>query len=165
MKYESKSGWMTIDADHDDIIFIRDLLGVVDQDIVLDIYSLLGLDTVTDALKWEDVFSKWIMKEYHGMMALQRDWMAVIHDDTPSYTFSLADIDNDEARAHFEATQEELERVFHTIDTNNDGLVDGEEACRFWVGDADIFCLKFAPENSSHWLDLIENWIRNPLAY
>ena len=90
--------------------------------------------------------------------------MAAIHDDTPRYTFSLADIDNDEARAHFGETREELERVFNLADTNNDGLVDGEEACRLWVGDSDLMCSKFAPEHSDNWLGMIEHWVRNPLV-
>ena len=156
---------MTIDADHDDIIFAQDLMGVVDQYTLVELYKLLGKNTVTDALRWEDVLNGFIFREYHGFMSLQRDWMAAIHDDTPSYTFSFADIDNDEARAHFGETREELERVFNLIDTNNDGLVDGEEACRFWVGDSDLMCGKFAPEYSDNWLGMIEHWVQNPLAH
>ena len=167
MKYESKSGWMTIDADHDDIIFIRDLLGVVDQDIVLDIYSLLGLDTVTDALRWEDVFNRWIWKEYIGLRQLQIDWMATVHDqetNEPSYYFDLDEIiESEEDLAHYGETREELTRVFHLIDTDNDGLVNGEEACRHWVGDSDLLCARFAPENEQYWLDMIQRWAANPI--
>jgi len=50
------------------------------------------------------------------------------------------------------------------MDTNNDGVVNGEEACRAWIGDYDILCTKFAPEYSSNWLNLIERWIVNPLS-
>ena len=156
---------MTVDPDHDDVILATDLMGAVDQKTVVDLYKLLGLNTVNDALKWEDVFQGYVMKEYNGFRQLQIDWMAAIHNGNPSYTFSLNDIDNDEARAHFGETREELERVFNLADTNNDGLVDGEEACRLWVGDADILCSKFKPEYKEHWLTMIENWVRNPLAH
>ena len=155
---------MTVDPDHDDVILAQDLMGAVDQKTVVDLYKLLGLNTVGDALKWEDVFQGYVMKEYNGFRQLQIDWMAAIHNGNPSYTFSLADMVDDEAIAHFGETREELERVFNLIDTNNDGLVDGEEACRFWIGDADIMCGHFSPENSDEWLSMIERWVHNPLA-
>ena len=50
LKYLSKSGWIKIDADHDDIITVQDLMGVVDQATIVDLYELLGKDTITDAL-------------------------------------------------------------------------------------------------------------------
>lgn len=61
---------MTIDTDHDDIILAQDLMGVVDQATIVDIYKLLGKDTVTDALRWEDVFNGYILREYHGFRRL-----------------------------------------------------------------------------------------------
>ena len=163
--YTSKAGWIKLDADHDDIITVQDLMGVVEHETIVDLYKLLEKDTITDALSWEDVFKGYILREFHGFMALERDWMAVIHDGEPSYTFTLADVTNDDALAHFETTQEEMEQYFNIIDKNSDGLVDGEEACRFWVGDADILCGKFAPEYEGHWLHMVENWVSNPLAH
>ena len=50
LKYTSKAGWIKIDADHDDIITVQDLMGVVDHATIVDLYELLGKDTVTDAL-------------------------------------------------------------------------------------------------------------------
>ena len=140
-------------------------MGEIGQEYVVDLFKLLGKNTVTDVLRWEDLFNGYILKLDRGFRQLQIDWMAAIHDGTPSYTFSLADIDNDEARAHFGKTQEELERFFNLVDTNNDGLVDGEEACRFWIGDADIMCDHFSPENSDVWLSTVERWVHNPLAH
>ena len=61
---------MAIDADHDDIILAQDLMGVVDQATIVDIYKLLGKNTVTDALRWEDVFNGYILREYHGFRQL-----------------------------------------------------------------------------------------------
>ena len=66
LKYLSKSGWIKIDADHDDIITVQDLMGVVDQATIVDLYELLGKDTITDALEWEDVFEGFILREFHG---------------------------------------------------------------------------------------------------
>ena len=96
-----------------DIITVQDLMGVVEHETIVDLYKLLEKDTVTDALKWEDVFKGYILREFHGFMALERDWMAVIHDGEPSYTFTLADVTNDDALAHFETTQEEMEQYFN----------------------------------------------------
>ena len=80
MRYTSKQGWMTADKDHDDVILMKDLMEVAPQKTILDIYNLLGLNTVTDALRWEDVFNRWIWKEYIGLRQLQIDWMSTVHD-------------------------------------------------------------------------------------
>ena len=80
MRYNSKAGWMVADKDHDDVILMKDLMEVAPQETILDIYKLLGLNTVTDALRWEDVFEGWIWKEYIGLRQLQIDWMATVHD-------------------------------------------------------------------------------------
>ena len=95
MRYTSKQGWMTADKDHDDVILMKDLMEVAPQKTILDIYNLLGLNTVTDALRWEDVFNRWIWKEYIGLRQLQIDWMATVHDqetNEPSYYFDLDEI-------------------------------------------------------------------------
>lgn len=81
--------------------------------------------------------------------------MAVIHEGEPSYTFTLEQLTDPEALAHFQKTQEEMEQYFNIMDKNSDGLVDGEEACRYWVGDHEILCGKFAPEYQSHWLHMV----------
>ena len=59
---------------------MKDLMEIASQETILDIYKLLGLNTVTDALRWEDVFEGWIWKEYIGLRQLQIDWMATVHD-------------------------------------------------------------------------------------
>jgi len=70
LPYVSKTGWMTIDADHDDIILAQDLIGVIDNYTIVELYKMLGKNTVTDALRWEDVFNGFILREYHGFRSL-----------------------------------------------------------------------------------------------
>jgi len=90
-----------IDTDHDDIVLAQDLIGIVEDDTLVSLFDLLGKNPATDAFKWQEVYDGYILKEYHGYRQLRDDWMSAIHDGEASYTFTLADIDNDKARAHF----------------------------------------------------------------
>jgi hypothetical protein len=115
---------------------------------------------------WAKYYEKVVLHEFYGIRRLRKIWQHAIYDGEASYTFTLADISNDRARAYFKQTQEELEQVFHKIDSNHDGEVDGEEACRYWaMGGWGFMCEKFAPEHSDHWIDTVEDWVENPLSY
>lgn len=61
---------MSFDADHDDILLAQDLTGAVDQVTLVDLYKLLGKNTVTDVLTWEDVKNGFVLKEFYGFRQL-----------------------------------------------------------------------------------------------
>ena len=85
---------------------------IPDADIA-EIYRIVGKNSASDAVTWAEFYEKFVLHEFYGLRRLQKAWMNAIHDGEASYTFTLADVSNDEARAYFGLTQEELEQVFN----------------------------------------------------
>ena len=112
LRYHSKTGWITVDSNHDDIILVQDLTGVIPDADIAEIYRIVGKNSASDAVTWAEFYEKFVLHEFYGLRRLQKAWMNAIHDGEASYTFTLADVSNDAARAYFGLTQEELEQVF-----------------------------------------------------
>ena len=165
LPYQSKTGWIAVDSDHDDIVIASDLIGVMEDANIREIYSMMGKTSASDAVKWAEFYEKYVLHEFYGLRRLEKVWMNAIHDGEASYTFTLADVSNDRARTHLKLTQADLEKFFNRIDLNNDGEVDGEEACRAWTGGWGFRCDKWAPGHSSDWIAMVEDWAENPIGY
>ena len=73
----------------------------------------MGKNSASDAVTWAEFYEKVVLHEFYGLRRLQKAWMNAIYDGEASYTFTLADVSNDQARAYFKLTQEELEQTFN----------------------------------------------------
>ena len=145
--YNLQAGFGGIDQDHDDILMVEDLIGYVPEEDIVGLYGVIGLNTVTDVLQFKELFEKYTLVEHYGFKRLRNVWMEAYHDDVADYSFTLADISNEESMDHLEIESlDELDDLFKSMDKNGDGQVDGEEACRYYVQDSDFMCGKFSPD-------------------
>ena len=118
----------------------------------------MGKSTVTGFFTWEEVFENYVLYEHDGIKRLGNMWLGALNTGEPSYTVTLAEISND---AHVRKVlgvedQVELDELFSLMDKDDDGILTGGEACRYFIADYDIWCKRY--EDSNFWSGLVIHW-------
>ena len=154
--YNSKQGWADIDTDHDNLVTAHELQRVIEYP---DFYQWMGKNTVTGFYLWDEVFEKIVLFEHESFKNLGNKWLGALSTgDEPSYSVTLADVSDKPEILPVLGVEDQIElaELFTTMDKNGDGIVNGEEACRYYVADYDFWCKKF--ENSDLWGGMVIHW-------
>ena len=120
----------------------------------------MGKNSVTGFYQWDEVFEKIVLFEHDSFKNLGNKWLGALKatSDESSYSVTLADISDKPAILPILGVDDQIElaELFTTMDKNGDGILNGEEACRYYVADYDYWCKQF--ENPDRWAGMVTHW-------
>ena len=148
-----------IDQDLNMLISYEELINYEDADesIAKEFWNFMGKDT-SEELHADDVYENYVVYERNAYENLKYHWQNAWNKGPGSYSSHLAGVIGDFAAWEVlgVSSSDELTELFKLIDKNSDGVIDGTEACRYYVADYDFICEKF--DHKPTWMAHLDYW-------